>query len=383
MNSDAVVVGAIRTPFARLDGELASVDAQALAAVVIRALLAEVPASVGVDDVLMANATGPGGNLARRAALDAGCDVTVPGITLDRQCSGGLDAVAMACRLVQAGAGEVYIAGGTESATTSPLRTEDSPDVGSRGRGFFPRRAFSGGGWDDPGMAESAETIALKHAISRERQDTYAAASHAGALAAAGDGRLSREIVPVTTTVGEIAYDGCLRRTLNVDRLARMSPVTRAGGTVTPGNASQIADGAAAVLVVSRRVAELMGDGGMIFRDSTSVGTEPRLCGLGAIAATLRLRERDVSFDPAGCAQVAMVEAFASQMCVTIDALGLARDRVNVGGGAIALGHPWGASGAAQVVRLFHALTASDDGLALAAVAGGMGVAAWFTQERT
>jgi acetyl-CoA C-acetyltransferase len=338
---------------------------------------------MGVDDVLMANATGPGGNLARRAALDAGCDVGVPGITLDRQCSGGLDAVTMACRLVQAGAGEVYIAGGTESASTSPLRGVDSPDVGTRGRGFFPRRAFSGGGWEDPGMAESAETIASERSISRTRQDTYAAASHAGASAAADDGRLSREIVSVTTASGAITVDTCLRRTLNADRLARMSPVTHAEGTVTAGNASQIADGAAAVLVVSRRVAEAMGDGGLVHRDSASVGVEPRLCGLGAIAAATRLVERNGSFDPAGCVQVAMVEAFASQVCATIDALGLDRDRVNGDGGAIALGHPWGASGAAQVVRLFHALTAGDDGLALAAVAGGMGVAAWFRRERT
>ena len=379
MNRDAVVVGAVRTPFARLDGELASVDAQALAAAVIRALTERLPASVGVDDVLMANATGPGGNLARRAALDAGCDVTVPGITLDRQCSGGLDAVTMACRLVQAGAGEVYIAGGTESATTSPLRAEDSPDVGARGRGFFPRRAFSGGGWEDPGMAESAEIIAWERAITRERQDSYAAASHAGAVAAADDGRLAREIVGVATGAGTVAHDSCLRRTLTADRLARMRPVTRPDGTVTAGNASQIADGAAAVLVVSRRVAELIGGDGLVHRDSTAVGVEPRLCGLGAIAAVERLTKRNVAFDPAAT-HVAMVEAFASQMCATIDALGLDSARVNVGGGAIALGHPWGASGAAQVVRLFYTLQVGDDGLALAAVAGGMGVAAWFSR---
>ena len=377
--NDAVVVGAVRTPFARLDGELAPVDALALAAAVIRGLTERLPASVGVDDVLMANATGPGGNLARRAALDAGCDVTVPGITLDRQCSGGLDAVTMACRLVQAGAGEVYIAGGTESATTSPLRAEDSPDVGARGRGFFPRRAFSGGGWEDPGMAESAEIIARERAITRERQDSYAAASHAGAVAAADDGRLAREIVGVATGAGTVAHDSCLRRTLTADRLARMRPVTRPDGTVTAGNASQIADGAAAVLVVSRRVAELIGGDGLVHRDSTAVGVEPRLCGLGAIAAVDRLTERNVAFDPAAT-HVAMVEAFASQMCATIDALGLDSARVNVGGGAIALGHPWGASGAAQVVRLFYTLQVGDDGLALAAVAGGMGVAAWFSR---
>lgn len=380
--SDAVIVGAVRTPFARLDGDLASCSAQTLAAVVIRTLLAEVPAAVGVDDVLIANATGPGGNLARRAALDAGCDVTVPGITLDRQCGGGLDAVTLACRLVQSGAGEVYIAGGTESASTSPLRDQDASDVGARGRGFFPRRDFSGGGWEDPGMAESAETIAREHAISRERQDTYAAASHAGAVAASDDGRLTREIVPVTLDAGAVSIDSCLRRTLTAERLARMPSITDADGSVTPGNASQIADGAAAVLVVSHRVAELIGQGGLVHRDSTAAGVDPRLCGLGAIVAVERLAARNVSFDPTSVAYVAMVEAFASQVCATIDALGLHADCVNPGGGAIALGHPWGASGAAQVVRLFHALEAGDDGLALAAVAGGMGVAAWFTQGR-
>ncbi len=376
--SAAIIIDARRTPFGRLDGDLAGLDAGALAAAVIAPLRSQLPDDAHIDDVIVANATGPGGNLARRAALDAGCDVRVPGLTIDRQCGGGLDAIMLACRLVQSGAGEIYIAGGVESASTSPLRSSPSQDAGVGGRGFFPRRSFSGGGWDDPGMAESAELIAAECAITRERQDEYALLTHTRATSADSDGLLDGERLTVATPTGAVTRDGCLRPTLTGERIARMPVVTAAGGTVTAANASQIADGAAAVVVVSERVAARLGRSGLRHVDSACVGVEPRLCGLGAVAAAERLRERTGDFDPAKVTQIAMVEAFACQVCATIDAFDLDPARVNPTGGAIALGHPWGASGAAQVVRLFHALAPGEDGLALAAVAGGMGCAAWF-----
>lgn len=379
----ALVVAARRTPFTRLDGELAAFDARRLAAIAIGDLVRDLPADVPIDDVIIANATGPGGNIARRAALDAGCDVGTPGLTIDRQCGGGLDAVILACRLVAAGAGDLYVAGGTESASTSPLRDLPAADRGRGGRDFFPRREFSGGEWEDPGMAEAAEIVAHELGITRERQDRYAAASHARAVAATRANRFAREVVRIAGADGEPIGDTCPRPTITPERLARMPAVTRTGGHVTAGNASQIADGAAVVLVASTRMAARLADHALVHLGSATVGVDPRYCVLGAVAAAHRLAERHPGFSPAAVSHVAMVEAFASQVCATVDALELDPDRVNPDGGSIGLGHPWAATGAAQVVRLMSALDPGTDGLALAAVAGGMGSAAWFERVAT
>ncbi len=379
MGEHAVVVAACRTPFTRLDGALADQPVDALACIVIRDLVERVP-DAPPDDVIVATATGSGGNPARRAALAAGLDPSIPGLTLDRQCGGGLDAIMLACRLVESGAGTVYIAGGAESASTSPLRTTTSRERQVGGRGFFPRSAFAPDGHDDPGMAESAEDMAAERGIDRERQDAYAARSHARALAARDDGVFDREIVACEADGTSVVLDECPRPTLTAERMARLPAVVRREGTVTAGNASQIADGAAAVVVMSGSEARRRGLGGLRHRDSITVGVDPGLPNLGAIAAVRRLRERHHDLDPAAVAHVAMTEAFAAQMIATIDELGLDPTRVNPHGGSIALGHPWGASGALQVVRLFSELAGRDGawGLALAAVAGGMGSAAWF-----
>jgi len=384
MGERAVIVGACRTPLACLDGGLAGWDADDLAAHVIGDLMRRVP-DVRIDDVLMATATGPGGNLARRALLAAGLPVAVPGMTLDRQCGGGLDAVMLACRLVESGAGTAYIAGGVESATTSPLRGEASRDARASGRGFFPRSAFAPDGEDDPGMAESAEDLAGRRGLARERQDAYAARSHARAVAAREAGVFDTEIAPCMRGDEVLARDECPRPGLTAERMARIPSLVRREGTVTAGNSSQIADGAAAVVVMAGAEARRRGLSGLCHVDGTTVGVAPRHPNLGAVAAVADLRRRDPRFDPRSVTRVAMTEAFAAQMLVTIDDVGLDPERVNPHGGAIALGHPWGASGAVQVVRLFADLADSDEdatGLALAAVAGGMGSAVRFEVAR-
>jgi acetyl-CoA C-acetyltransferase len=388
VGESAILVAGRRTPIARLDGDLATLDAQALATIVVRALVDEVGiAQDAVADVILATAAGPGGNLARRVALDAGLATTVPGMTIDRQCGGGLDAIVLACRLVEAGAGELYIAGGVESASTSPVRSEAGQDESRGGRRFFPRRMFAGGGHDDPGMAESAETIAVEWGIPRTSQDAYAGRSHQRAIAAQAAGVLEREIVCCTITTPEgtqrVARDSCPRATLTPERLARFPAIVTAGGTVTAGNASQIADGAAAVVVTSRRMAERLGRSGLRHLDSCTTGVDPRLCGIGGIAAVRLLAERNAEFHVGALAQVALTEAFASQTLATIDELGIDERLVNPHGGAIALGHPWGASGAIQAVRLLSDLGGQGGaaGLALAAIAGGMGTAAWFAAD--
>ena len=243
---------------------------------------------------------------------------------------------------------------------------------------------FAGGGHDDPGMAESAETIAAEWGIPRTWQDAYAGRSHQRAVAAQAAGVFEREIVCCTITTPQgthvVARDSCPRATLTPERLARFPAIVTAGGTVTAGNASQIADGAAAVVVASRRMAEQLGRSGLRHLDSCTTGVDPRLCGIGGVAAVRLLAQRNPQLHMDTLTQLALTEAFASQTLATIDDLGIDERLVNPNGGAIALGHPWGASGAIQVVRL-HADLAGQDGatgLALAAIAGGMGTTAWF-----
>ncbi len=371
----AFVVLGRRTPFTRLDGKLAHLDEEALAARCLRAVADGLGSDLRIDDVVLANAAGRGGNLARRAALAAGLPVDTPGLTIDRQCGGGLDAVVLAGHMVASGAASVVLAGGVESASTSPLRERASADVGRSGRGFFPRERFSAGGHEDPGMAESAELLADERGIDRARQDAYAAQSHARAVAAAADGAFAGEIVACDA----VAVDECPRPRLDASRLARFGPLIRDGGTVTAGNSSQIADGAAVVAVVSEPVLRRLGVPALRLVDAVTVGVDPRLCGLGGQVAVERLVARDPAFAPADVAQLAFTEAFAAQVVATIDALGIDRERVNPRGGAIALGHPWAASGGAQVVRLLADVTArGDEALAVAAIAGGMGTAARF-----
>ncbi|MEZ5079544.1 MAG: thiolase family protein [Thermoleophilia bacterium] len=376
----AVIVDAVRTPVARIDGDLRELTAQALAAALIGAAVERSgldPARI--DEVIMASATEPQGNLARRAVLDAGLPAGVPATTIDRQCGGGLDAIRLAVALVAAGDAEVVLAGGVESATNSPMRAETGRDTRRTG-GFFPRAAFSGGGFDDPGMAESAETIAAEHGITRVRQDRFAADSHARAAEASAGGVFADEIVPITRHGVVIEHDSCPRPRLTEDRMARVPALLHGGGTVTAGNSSQLADGGAMALVCTPNVARRLGRPGLSVVASATAGVDPRVCGLGAVAAADRLAEHHPRLVAAEADTVAFTEAFAAQVLATIDGLSLDPERVNPHGGSVGLGHPWAASGAIQVVRLFTDIARRRryvSGLALAAIAGGLGTAMW------
>ena len=375
-----VIVDAIRTPIARIDGALRDLAAQALAATLIGAAVERSgldPARI--DEVILASATEPQGNLARRAVLDAGLPADVPATTIDRQCGGGLDAIRLAAALVAGGDAEVVLAGGVESATNSPIRGGAGRDTRRTG-GFFPRAAFSGGGYDDPGMAESAEIIAAERGITRVRQDRFAAESHVRAAEASTDGVFTDEIVPITGDGVVIAHDSCPRPRLTEDRMARIPPLLHAEGTVTAGNSSQLADGGALALVCSPEMARRLRRPGLSVVASATAGVDPSVCGLGAVAAARRLAERHPRLVAAEADTVAFTEAFAAQVLATIDALALDRERVNPHGGSVGLGHPWAASGAIQVIRLFTDIARRHrygSGLALAAIAGGLGTAMW------
>lgn len=379
---EAIIVAARRTPIGRVGRSLRMLSVEQLAAPVFKALLADGGiAADQVTDVIMGNAMGPGGNPARLAALTAGLPLQVPGLTVDRQCGSGLAAINLAARLVQAGAGDVYLAGGMESVSTAPWRIEKPASLYELPR-FTHRARFAPNAIGDPDMGAMAEQVAQTFAISRDRQDHYAAQSHQKAIAAQQTGRFLPELVPITLGAQTLlSQDECPRDRLTPDRLAKLPPAFVEGGTVTVGNACPINDGAAAVLILSGDRCRALGiQQGLRFVDAAVVGVDPNLAGIGPVAAVQALLARHPQLTWTDLAQVEFNEAFASQVLASLDALHLPEARVNPGGGAIALGHPYGASGAILVTRLFTDLVRSGQpagqlGLATIGVGGGLGIA--------
>ncbi len=383
----AVIVAARRTPIGRFGGALRHLPVEALAAPVLNALLADAGVAADeIDDVILGNAAGPGGNPARLAALAAGFPIEVPGVTIDRQCGSGLEAINLAARLIQAGAGEMYIAGGVESASTAPWRVERPPSLYRTPR-IYERARFAPDSIGDPDMGVAAEDVARQYGISRERQDRYALGSHLKAVASQRNGRFEDEIVPLCDPVtGLVATDECPRADTSMERLALLPPAFVPDGRVTAGNSCPINDGAAAVLIVSAaRFQTMAARTGLRVRDSTAAGVHPRLLGTGPIAATRALLARNPGVTADAVDLVEFNEAFAAQVLACLDALAIPETKVNQGGGAIALGHPFGASGAILAVRLFTDMVRRGAsaarpslGLATLGVAGGLGVSTLF-----
>ncbi|WP_433235971.1 thiolase family protein [Streptosporangium sp. CA-135522] len=374
-------MAARRTPIGTAAHAFKSLTVDRLAAPVIASVAHEV-AHLGlpVEDVVLGNCTGPGGNLARVSALAAGMGHGVPGLTVDRQCASGLAAILLAGQAVRGGEMDLVVAGGAESASTAPLRAHR----GLAGEAALPyeRAPFVPAGQPDPDMGPAAETLAAARGVSRERQDAYACRSHAKALAARQAGRFDQEIVAID---GRVADQW--PRALRMESLSRLPAAFVPEGTVTAGNSSPVSDGAAAVAVVSERVRAAAGLPGLRLRAGAVVGCDPGLPGWGPVPAVRRvLRRAGVELEHV--AAVEIVEAFAAQVLAVTDALdldplGRDADRVCADGGALALGHPWGATGAVVVTRLFSRLVRAGApsgtlGLATAAVGGGLGVAALF-----
>lgn len=364
-----VIVGALRTPIGTAGRSLADVDAASLAAPVLRALADDLP-ELPVTDVVLGNCMGPGGNVARVAALTAGLPHDVPGLTVDRQCGSGLAAIVTASALVRETPGLV-LAGGTESASTAPWRFW--PPAEGREPVRYERAPFAPAEIGDPDMGLAADLLAEERGVSRERQDRYAAASHARAHATQEAGGFDAEIVPAAG----VRRDDRPRPGMSVERLGRLRPTFRAGGTVTAGNACGVNDGAAAVAVVDAETHEQLGRPGLRILGSATAGVDPNRPGIGIVPAVRSALDRaGLTLDDIDA--VELNEAFAGQVLACCDELGLDPDRVCPDGGALALGHPWGASGAVLVVRLFSRLVRQDGGrhgLAAIAVGGGQGVA--------
>ena len=369
--SAPVIVAARRTPIGTAGQSLAGVDAARLGGAVVAAASSDL-ARLGptVSEVVLGNCMGPGGDVARVAALTAGLTFSVPALTVDRQCASGLAAIAVAASALRSERGAV-VAGGVESASTAPWRSWP-PSPASAQPVRYERAPFAPTADLDPDMGLANDLLAEERGITRERQDEYAARSHARALEAVRAGAFDAEVVEVAGAVRDDRP-----RALTVERLARLRPAFREGGTATAGNSCGISDGAAAVALVDSATYADLGVPGLRVLSSATAGVDPRRPGIGLVPAVrlaleragLRLPDVDV---------VEINEAFAGQVLACCDELGLDPERVCPQGGALALGHPWGASGAVLVVRLFSQLVregAGRYGLAAIAAGGGQGVA--------
>ena len=389
MTREAWIVDAVRTPIGRHGGALAPVRPDDLAAVAIRALLERnaFPAD-HLDDVIFGctNQAGEDNrNVARMALLRAGLPVEVPGQTVNRLCGSGLQAVASAFHAIRAGEGDAFIAGGVESMSRAPLVMLKSERGYARGA---PEVADTVLGWRfvNPGLpdewtiglGETAEVVAREFLVTRDEQDAFAADSQAKAAAAIAAGRFDAEIVPVTVPRRRgdpvvVARDEHPRPGTTVESLARLRPVFAQGGTVTAGNSSGINDGAAALLVVEAETARAHGLEPMAaIRGAAVAGVDPHRMGIGPIPATQRCLAR-LGMAAGDIDLVELNEAFAAQAIPCIGWLGLAPERVNVNGGAIALGHPVGCSGARILVTLAHEMARRGAGLGLATMCIGVG----------
>ena len=375
-----VVVAARRTPIGTAGHALAGIDLVGLLAPVLRALVDDLgPQAPDVDDVVIGNCRGPGGNPARVALLAAGLGTGVPGVTVDRQCGSGQEAVHQAATAVLAGGADLVLAGGAESASTAPWRLA-RPTTPAGLPVVYERAQFAPSEIGDPDMGPAAETVAARCGVTRQRQDAYAARSHALTLAAARAGAFDAELVPVGGVTGDERP-----RALTEAVLSRLRPVFVPGGTVTAGNCCGVSDGAAAVAVVPESVRAALGAPGLALRGWVCVGLDPNTPGLGPVPAVARLL-KGAGVELAEVGVVEMTEAFAAQVLACTDALGLDpldqlgpdAGRVCPQGGAIAMGHPWGASGAMLLVRLFAQMVRADGprlGIATCAIGGGQGLA--------
>jgi 3-oxoadipyl-CoA thiolase len=386
--SRAVIVAAVRTPIGRLGGALAGVRPDDLAALAVSAAVERAgvdPAEI--EDVYLGAANQAGEdnrNVARMAVLLAGLPESVAGVTVNRLCASGLSAVVSACHAVAAGDGDLMVAGGVESMSRAPFVTAKPETAFPRGDRTMYDTTL---GWRFPNprleeliplesMGETGENVAERWSVSREDQDAFALRSQRRWAAAHEAGRLADEIVPV----GDVSVDEHPRPDTSAEKLCELEPAFRAGGSVTAGNSSGLNDGAAALVIASEEKARALGLEPLgAFVGSAVAGVDPRVMGIGPVPAVRKLLERTgVAVDRLDL--VELNEAFASQSLAVVRELGLDEEKVNVNGGAIALGHPLGMSGARLVVSLLHELRRRGGryGLATLCVGVGQGQAALF-----
>ncbi|MCA9661386.1 MAG: acetyl-CoA C-acyltransferase [Myxococcales bacterium] len=395
-----MIVAAVRTPIGRFRGALADVRPDDLAAHVVRAVAERNPAAMEqLEDIYFGAANQAGEdnrNVARMAALLAGLPVETPGVTVNRLCGSGMEAVLQAAKAVISGEGEVYIAGGVESMTRAPYVLQKATQAFDRGAQLHDTAL----GWRmvNPamkrlypieGLGLTAENVADRYNVSREDQDAWAYESHQKAIAAQDDGVFDNELVPVEVPQPKdedpirVSQDESVRRDTTLAKLAKLRPVFRADGTVTAGNASPLNDGAAALLITSLSRAHKLGLEPMARIVAWGhAGVHPSVMGIGPVPSSRKaLRRAGLSVGDIDMAE--LNEAFASQTVASVRQLGLDPAKVNPSGGAIALGHPLGCSGARIVCTLAHGLQQARARWGLASMCIGVGQGIACVLERT
>lgn len=383
---DVVIVAATRTPIGTFQGGLASIPAVTLGATVIRRVLESIdPASV--DEVIMGHVlrAGLGQNTARQASIEAGIPDNVPAMTVDKVCGSGLKAVHLAVQAIRCGDAETIVAGGMESMSLAPYVLPKARTGLRMGHAELLDSMISDGLWDafnDYHMGITAENVAEQWGISRKAQDAYAAESQRRASDARDNGRFDAEITPVSVPQRRgdpilVERDEQPRDGVTAESLGKLKPAFSKTGSVTAGNASSLNDGAAALLIMSAERAQKLGLPILAtIRAYANAAVDPATMGIGPVPATRRcLRRAGWSIDQLDLVEAN--EAFAAQTLAVAKDLGWSADKVNVNGGAIALGHPIGASGARILVTLLHEMQRRDAkrGLATLCIGGGQGVA--------
>ena len=358
------IISAARSAVVPRGGAFSHLSIQDLAKPIILECLnrSEVPAE-GIDEIIVGNALGAGGNPARLISLAAGLGEQIGGLTIDRQCCSGLDAIILADAMIKSGQARIVIAGGVESYSRRPLRAQTFAD--GRPARPYDRPAFTPWPDRDPEMADAADQLAINFGISREEQDAWAVASHQ--KAASSQARLTAEIVPVE----RVAIDA-FTRNLSEKTCMRATPIT---GSITPANSSVAADAAAFCVVASEDVAKALQTQGTEIIAGRTIGGQPECPGIAPVAAIQKVLSEG-NLRPNEMHVCEVMEAYAAQAIACVSQAGLDRDRTNLGGGSLARGHPIGASGAINAVRLYHELKhTGGNGIAAIAAAGGLGTA--------
>jgi acetyl-CoA C-acetyltransferase len=389
MKRDAVIVSAVRTAIGRQGSALASVPAHILGAEAIKEAVkrANINPEI-IDDVIFGNVLSGGGNIARLTALQTELSINLPGLTVDRQCGSGINAINLAAQAIRAGDGDVYIAGGTESMSRAPYLMDRPEKPFSPIPPSFRKSQLSPKEIGDPPMGITAENLVGKYAITREEQDEFAYQSQQRMARAMAEGRFNEQIVPITIPVkkGEplvFKTDEHPRPQTTLDALAKLPPAFLKGGTVTPGNSSGLNDAASALVIMAREKAEELNLTPLaVVRDYAVAGVDPNIMGIGPVPAVKKVMKKS-GLTLAEMDLIEINEAFAAQVLACNRELEMDLDKVNVNGGAIAHGHPLGATGAILVTKAVYELQRSGGRFALitACIGGGQGIATIIERE--
>lgn len=389
MKRDAVIVSAVRTAIGRQGGALATVPAHVFGAEVLKEAIKRANITPDmIDDVILGNVLSGGGNIARLTALQAGLSLELPGITVDRQCGSGLNAINLAAQAIRAGDGDIYIAGGTESMSQAPYLMNRPTKAYSAAPPAFRKSQLSPKEIGDPPMGITAENLVKKYEITREEQDAFSLRSQQRMAAAMQEGHFDEQIVAIKipNRKGELTIfnrDEHPRPQTTLDALAKLPPAFLEGGSVTAGSSSGLNDAASVLVIMSREKAEQLGLNPLAtIREYAVAGVDPNIMGIGPVPAAKKVLEKSkLALDDIDLIEIN--EAFAAQVIACDRELQMNPEKVNVNGGAIAHGHPLGATGAILATKAIYELRRSQGKYALitACIGGGQGIATIIERE--